>query len=135
MAMSCMPPLLTETEPPWMSVALKSICTGFGPLCIFVAIVAKQFSKGFIEKSFRDAVNDCEERVLTSTVEKHGVPKPRPVTSIPNSVKEFVGRVLITAAWLSKLFQPPFLMAAPLLKAQTKRSLLQPSPPTVSTRR
>src|SRR5262245_41703923 len=120
-----------------MSGDAVSMRAGFGPAWIFVAAVAWQGSNVCTAKSFNDAVNDCDERVLTSIVAKHGVPNPNCVTSRPNSVNEFVARLVMIAPWLSKLGQGPPLILPPLLKPHSPTApptSWQPSPLSVSTR-
>ena len=61
-------------------------------------MLAPQIGNGTVcAKSFSSAVNDWELRVLPMNVEMHGVEPPeRAVTSAPNSVNEFRGRVVIS---------------------------------------
>jgi hypothetical protein len=63
---------------------------------------------------------------LTRTLAKQGVVPNNAVMSRPNSVKEFVCRLVITAPWLSKLGQGPPLMLPPLAKAQAVSLASQP---------
>src|SRR5436309_10389680 len=94
-------------------------------------MVGTQASNECSAKSFKDDVNDCEERDLTSTVARHGAPSPNPVTSKPISVNSFVSRFVLALRCASKVVQPPVEMGPPSLNPQT--SPVAPPPRMLGT--
>ena len=110
------------------------------PLWISVLTLDEQVTNRPSTKSFSSDVNESELRVLTWTVFRHRTcvdarPRSR-LRSKPISVKPFLSIVVVTAPCWSKLSHRPLLrvpeMALPLLTAQMRSSLVQPSDVSVS---